>query len=400
MAPPEARSDLETVTVDDVDFVFDRPARRLHRLNPTAGLVLSSLDGRRSVEQLVSELAESFGADRAQVDEQVRQAIEQFREQGLLLGSAPSVSPLVDPAPDVAPGPWAERFGVLFGSHPATVDLGRFRAIDHEFTVQVDDAVLGAYLAEILGSLRVPPRSSTTQPTSYRCRSPKGRGGQWRFYRNGVRLTDKPSAARVAEHLIWQVNRQAVASVPDSTVLHAGGVVRDGVAVLLPAESNAGKSTLVSGLLAAGFDYLSDEAVALTADDQLLPFPKALGLDRGSWPLFPDLEPPEAFADLHQNRWHVPPNRIRPDSVGRPVELGAIVVPRYREGEATRWEPLAPTDAFVLLLEQAFTVAERPDALAQVARLVLGCGARRLVSGSLEGSVAAVCDLVAERAAR
>src|SRR5579884_708898 len=48
--------------------------------------------------------------------------------------------------------------------------------------------------------------------------------------------------------------------------VHAGVVAHDGGAILIPAASRAGKSTLVAALLERGAHYLSDEYAVLDAD--------------------------------------------------------------------------------------------------------------------------------------
>jgi hypothetical protein len=394
---PRARQDLEQVSLGDTAFAFDRVARRLHRLNPSAAVVLSQLDGRRSVAALAARLAEVFAVDPEQLTGEVTAVVDEFAAAGLLEGTTPEpLAPTgaAGTAPTAAPTD-VNRLAERFRHHRWPVRLGPFRALGFTFGVCTDDRALGAHLGEVLEPLRMstPPADRPSTPT-FVIRAPAGSESRWRLYLEGVRLAVLPSAARASENLLWRLNRYAVHSLPGMSVLHAGAVARDGVAVVLPAESDAGKSTLVTGLVAAGFDYLSDEAVGLDAGDLLQPYPKAVSLDRGSWPLFPELAPAPRHAELHSARWQIPPERIRPASVSGPVTVAAIVVPRYRAGESTRWEPLEPTDAFALLLEQAFGVAERPDALDQMARLVERVGAQRLVSGSLEGSVAAVCDLV------
>ena len=56
-----------------------------------------------------------------------------------------------------------------------------------------------------------------------------------------------------------------MASVPGDLVFHAGAVSDGRTAVLLPAASNHGKSTLTAALVRDGLQYLTDEAAAVTA---------------------------------------------------------------------------------------------------------------------------------------
>ena len=74
--------------------------------------------------------------------------------------------------------------------------------------------------------------------------------------------------------------------------MHAGAIEWRDRVVLLPGVSNAGKSTLVAGLVRAGARYLTDEAACLDHETLVVrPFPKAIALDPGSFPLFEPARP-------------------------------------------------------------------------------------------------------------
>ena len=71
--------------------------------------------------------------------------------------------------------------------------------------------------------------------------------------------------------------------------LHAGGVVRNGVAVLLVGPSGAGKSTLVMRLVTDGFSLLSDDEVWIDLGSRLVhPTNRSVLLKESAWDLFPD----------------------------------------------------------------------------------------------------------------
>src|SRR3954452_128257 len=96
--------------------------------------------------------------------------------------------------------------------------------------------------------------------------------------------------------LVAHCNR-AVAMDTEYALIHAGGVQVGDVAVVLPAAMEHGKTTLTTGLVRAGFRYLTDEAVAIDRDAlDAVPYPKPMSLDKGAWHLFPELEPDEPFA--------------------------------------------------------------------------------------------------------
>ena len=186
----------------------------------------------------------------------------------------------------------------------------------------------------------------------------------------------------------------------DALGIHAGGVVRGGIAVALPAAMESGKSTLTAGLVRAGFSYLTDEAVLLDWETRtVIPFPKPISLDPGSWSLFSELEPdaplPPGFKD---SQWHIPPDAIRAASVAAPCRIRYFVFPEYAEGATTRLTRLRRAEATIELSKNTFRFNERPRrSLEALVGAVQDADCYRLDVGDLDHAVALVSEL-AERA--
>lgn len=395
---PAARTGLEVGEVTGWTFVFDRVARRLHRLNASAALVLDQLDGSRSLDELVAVLADHHGgADAAQIRRDVAAIIDQFAQEGLIEGIGPPASGPEARVPGLVPSTsaWAPLLARGFERRPGVIALGRYRAMGTVFAVTTDDDGVVEELQAILNSLASSGDEGggpfgNPPLRSYHLRRPPEDGRWWRLYLDGTRIHRSSSRGAAVDHLLWHLNRMAVLSCPGDTVFHAAAAAGPSGAVLLPGVSNAGKSTLVTGLVESGLDYLSDEAVLLDAHGVLWPYPKAIDLDPGSWPVLSHLAPDADRAELHQKRWHLPPDRIRASPTSGPAPVAVIVAPRYEEGATPHLEPLPPEEAVALVLEQAFHLGEHPGALAQVTSLVESVPVRRLISGSLDGAVALV----------
>ncbi len=80
------RDDLVFRQLDDEWVVFDSATNKLHTLNLTAALVWTELTGDAGEEDIVTAVAEAFGRP-ATVDEvrdDIRAAIQRFRDEGLL----------------------------------------------------------------------------------------------------------------------------------------------------------------------------------------------------------------------------------------------------------------------------------------------------------------------------
>lgn len=81
--------------------------------------------------------------------------------------------------------------------------------------------------------------------------------------------------------LLAELNRGAIEHL-EGFAVHAGVVSSGGRAVAFPARSGDGKSTLTAACVAAGFDYVSDEALCLDfLTGRVRPYPKPIMLS--SW---------------------------------------------------------------------------------------------------------------------
>jgi hypothetical protein len=195
------------------------------------------------------------------------------------------------------------------------------------------------------------------------------------------------------------LNRKAI-DADYGVMAHAGGVERNGVGVVLPADPESGKTTLTAGLVRAGFAYLSDEAVTFDADTRMIePFPKPLSIDPGSQHLFPELEPVPAPGDERapSDQWQVPPEAIRPGSVGESCTARFIVFPKYREGAITALAPLSRASGLVELATNTFHFRDHPRrSLDVLARVVERAQCFRLAVGSLEDACVVIDALVTD----
>jgi hypothetical protein len=139
--------------------------------------------------------------------------------------------------------------------------------------------------------------------------------------------------------------------------LHAGHVTRDGRGVLVAGADGVGKSTLVAQLVLEGFDYFTDEMVAVDRALAVSSFPKPLSLTAGVFRDLAALDPRTTGAGAASPAiWHVPATAVRPGCLatgGTPVALAFV---RHRAGARLQVDDLRPTAAARWLL------ADSPDA--------------------------------------
>ena len=109
----------------------------------------------------------------------------------------------------------------------------------------------------------------------------KKSGGEFKIYKNGEMVAS--GAATADEESFFNfINSQIRLTVAEMAVgrvfLHAGAVGWKGRAVIIPASSFAGKSSLVAALIKKGAVYYSDEYAVLDENGLVSPFPKMLSL--------------------------------------------------------------------------------------------------------------------------
>ena len=260
-----------------------------------------------------------------------------------------------------------------------------FGAHGHAFTYEVDNPGLAARVERMLSTLELPGRPARS---TYRViRNANGNPELWHNEENvGFRLNDES----ITMLFQWHVNQEVIARATEKfTTFHAAAARSPrGSGVLLAAPMEAGKTTTVTGLLQAGWDFLTDEAAAVTPEGTILAYPKALTIDSGSWDLFADLRPVD-FTNLVMS-WLVPAPEVGADVVAS-APLRLIVFPRYTRGEQTRAIPVSASEAALELAHSTFRfeVSGARD-LTMVSWLARTVPAYRLEIGSLAEAVSTI----------
>jgi hypothetical protein len=269
-----------------------------------------------------------------------------------------------------------------------------FDALGFRFRVVADDRRLARHIGELFADLTTPGPDG--HHYAFRVTAPPEGHPRCELTLDGQPMFETLSPEALVTSLVQDVNRRAVEGC-DLLTLHAGGVESGGMGLVFPGAMEAGKTTLVAGLVRAGFGYLTDEAVAIDRESLLIhPYPKPLSLDPGSWRLFPELEPHADLAtdEYKSYEWQVPTGAIRAGALGRSCPVGVVVFPRYEPGADTALEPLRRAEALVELAQNTFKFKDRSratlDLLAEVVRPV---ACYRLTMGELARAVEVVSSL-------
>lgn len=206
-------------------------------------------------------------------------------------------------------------------------------------------------------------------------------------------LVTSPRPATLLGRLVWAINRQVIDGTTDRLLLHAGAVDLDGAGVVIPAEMESGKTTLVTGLLDRGFGYLTDEAASVSAELVLEGYAKPLSIDPGSWEVLAHHDPAlgAELARYLERQWQVPAQRIAP--VVRRSRLAMIVFRRYEPETPTRLELVSPGTAVRLAVGSTFVTDREHLALDRLHELASIC--EQVPAYELVGDdLGAACDLV------
>ncbi|HYY08434.1 MAG TPA: HPr-rel-A system PqqD family peptide chaperone [Actinomycetota bacterium] len=89
---PQVRDDLAVVELDGEAVIYDERNGDLHRLNPTATVVFSLLDGSATLEELARDLGEAYSIPVVELEEQLRTLVVRFGRSHLLVGTEPETS--------------------------------------------------------------------------------------------------------------------------------------------------------------------------------------------------------------------------------------------------------------------------------------------------------------------
>lgn len=269
-----------------------------------------------------------------------------------------------------------------------------FQALGHRFAVGSTDAGIGRLLDELYEPCVVPGEADTWY-WIYQLKP----GAQMRhIFVNRDCPVSYDRESWVLRYLTWHVNHEVIQRSSDYVLLHAAAAERHGLGVVFPAPPEAGKTTLVAGLIRSGFRYVTDEAVAIDPSTlDVIPYPKPLSIDPGSWSVLPDFAPTgvKIGAGYHESQWHVNPQVIREDAISGSVGLALVVFPKFVEGARTFVEPVRPSEALVEVLGQTFRLHEHGRRnFGVLGRCIQKMPCYRLVSGDLEEACLAVEELV------
>lgn len=179
--------------------------------------------------------------------------------------------------------------------HLEIIDNDEGAAAEHSFGLAVDES--GTFFMFRNGE----QFTHSMPPESYFCRDPKLIF--MRFFNSMLRIA-------VAEHAGSHV------------FVHAGVIGWNGSALIFPAKSFQGKTTLVAELVKRGAEYYSDEYAVFDEYGLVHPFPRDLSI---------------RYFDEFEREKDVPVSELGGRSGSGPLPAGMVLLTGY--GENARWDP-------------------------------------------------------------
>ena len=103
-------------------------------------------------------------------------------------------------------------------------------------------------------------------------------GGAICLFQNGKEMSSDTDRRRFFKFFNSMLRIVVAERARDCVFIHAGVVARGGKAIVIPANSFQGKTTLVAELIKNGAEYYSDEYAVLDEEGRVHPFPRDLSV--------------------------------------------------------------------------------------------------------------------------
>ena len=325
--------------IDGGLLILDTASRRLFAFNDAARHVWDLIGDGRSGAALVSEFAAWWGIPASRARDDVTSILAQWCDLGLLDGCGCASAPLRSSSPaagEATPAPELRS---------ASQWICTVRGMVFQFAVEND-------VAPTIRSLFAHLETPDARPQS-RLEIRVAPANEMVLVADGVERIRTADAGQLVGALQQTVLERIHRDVAWLALIHGAAVARNGEGTGLAGASGSGKSTLAAGLLNAGFDYLADDMIALSAPDGLIaPWPLPLSIKPGSLDVIAARHPELAQAPRYRTKGLEARLLVPPDSVwdAEPVKLRRLVFPRFAAGATADLRRISPFDAVERLL--------------------------------------------------
>ena len=230
-----------------------------------------------------------------------------------------------------------------------------------EVSVELCETVDRAPEAELVWQLEEPPRLGFPAITTQTWLEPSNRVWVGNTFNLSLRVDHPRRTINIAARSgNQQVILEALGSVAlplffqrnGGLVLHAAAVAAEGSATLLCADGGSGKSSLLMGLVAAGWEALTEDQCVVDLDAEgrhrVWPGPSWVRLKRGAW--LPPLvaEEPPRFETVDKVAWD-----LARHAAHSPARVDRLVLLEPPGGNKPVWEALPEEQVIGTLVRHA-----------------------------------------------
>jgi len=179
--------------------------------------------------------------------------------------------------------------------------------------------------------------------------------GDYSLVKNGEKLACGISEEDIIKYFGREIRITVAEFAKGKVFLHAGVVGHKGQAIIIPASSFRGKTTLVAELIKKGALYYSDEYAVLDEAGLVQPFPKMLSV-RGIINEYTQMDcPVESFGG----------------EVGKePLPVGLVLIAEYKKDAKWNIKFLSPAQGIMEMLNHTIPIRHKPKFALEVLKRV------------------------------
>lgn len=203
-----------------------------------------------------------------------------------------------------------------------------------------------------------------------------GDSGEDSFYLNGKEVPSNHTRTDVLRGFETQLRLTVAEYAPERVFVHAGVVAWKDKAIVIPARSFQGKTSLVAELIKRGAIYYSDEYAVFDAEGCVHPFPKTLSI-RGE------------IDEFTQKEYAV--ETFGAKAGVKKIPVGMILITQYKP--EAEWNPqmLSAGQGILEILEHVVPIRYNPKFSIEVLNQVAN---RAIIAKTLRGDVLKSVDLI------
>ncbi len=194
------------------------------------------------------------------------------------------------------------------------------------------------------------------------------KGSRYKMIIDGDEIARGRSARKFFKFLDSMIRVTIGEYAVDRVFLHAGVVSWKGKAIIMPADSFQGKTTLTAELVKNGAVYVSDEFAILDAHGRVHPFARPLSMRKD---------------DAGYTPYELTPAELNGTFATEPVPVGMILLTGYKPG--ARWSPkmLTPGEGVLKMMPFALSLRYKPEFSLKVLNYV---ASRAIIISSRRGT--------------